>query len=154
MKLNRLAYLLTNVLLLIGFVGQVQATIWHDPWKKKRPTSQGQRYFKDNPILKDDKAVMPFDPTGRYIEQITTRLKKGWMPPSAKADMNCAAVTLFDVNAMGNMLDAKVLSSSCNQPMIDSVWATLRANEQLPKPSVWVRTPVRVELTFAYVAKR
>ncbi|MCS6266859.1 MAG: TonB C-terminal domain-containing protein [Vampirovibrio sp.] len=151
MMLKQLGWLSTFLLLIVG-VGQAYATDWHDPWKKEAPAVAGQRSYKPVPVLKNDESASQLDPTVRYIERVTARLRKNWIPLSANTEMNCAVVTLFDVNSMGLMVDTKLLSSSCSPQMTQSAWATLKANEQLPKPPRLPKFPIRIEFSFDYVA--
>ncbi len=154
MMLKQWGWLSAFLLLIMG-IGQAYATAtdWHDPWKKEAPAVKGQRYLKHHPILKDDEPTSDLDPTVRYIKKVTGILTKNWMPPSAKTEINCHVVTLFDVNSVGTMVESKVLSSSCSPALTQSVQDLLLGNRQLPKPPLFAKYPIRIEFSFDYIAK-
>jgi TonB C terminal len=135
MKLNRFGgWFVSLLLVLLMIVGQALASIPQE--------MVGQQVV--NPDA---------DPSMRYVKKVGTILQKKWIPPRPIKPIDCAVVTQFDVNLRGRMSGIKLNSTTCSPEMTQAALTLLQHTNKLPKPPILPKHSIRIEFTFAYIAK-
>jgi TonB family protein len=135
MKLNRFGGCFVSLLLVLLMVlGQAQAVIPQE--------------------VVDQLVVSPdADPAFRYVKKVTAIIQKKWQPVRPTKPIDCAVVVQFDVNLQGRMSVIKLNSTTCSPEMTQAALTMLQRINKLPKPPILPKRSIRIEFTFAYMAK-
>lgn len=104
---------------------------------------------ENKPTIHKEKILQEKDPSSKYMQIVTEKIKKNWKAP--KNDSSCKVVALFTIDPSGNLVKSNVNQSSCNLKTDQSALKAIAKSSPFPPvPKELKAQNVDILFTFEY----